>query len=232
MKSKIYILMAMLALAAIACSLSFNANAADTVEPFVPETPTVEASQESGNRILFEDDFSALDSGWDQTTFPEGLTDYERGVYRIFVSAENWSAWANPSRNFKDVSISVVATKVGGDDDNEFGLICRHSNIDNFYVATISSDGYYGFLSRKDGESLELLNMENMLTTSAINQGEASNTIRLDCVGSTMTLYINGEFVDETTDSTISSGDVGLYAGTFSVPGTDILFDDFVVRAP
>jgi hypothetical protein len=38
--------------------------------------------------------------------------------------------------------------------------------------------------------------------------------------------------VDEQEDSTLTSGDVGLMAGTFSNPGTDILFDNFVVRQP
>ena len=186
----------------------------------------------SGPQILFQDDFSDPDSGWDRSTFENGFTEYEQGGYRIFVNAENWSAWANPSRNFTDTSTTVMATKIGGDDDNEFGLICRHANVDNFYVATISSDGFYGFLKRENGESLGLLNMENMLPTEAITQGDTSNEIRLDCVGNTLTLYVNGQFVDETVDDAIASGDVGLYAGTFSIPGTDILFDNFVVTAP
>ncbi len=154
MKTKILLMVAVLALAALACDLPFGNNTAETVDPSNAEA--------TGKRILFEDDFSDSNSGWDEASFPEGLTDYERGGYRIFVNAENWSAWANPSRNLTDVSISVEATKIGGDDDNEFGLICRHSNVDNFYVATISSDGFYGFLIRENGEALQLLNMENM----------------------------------------------------------------------
>lgn len=224
MKSKIVIMFLVLALAALACELPFGSNTAETVGP--------DTSAGADPAILFEDDFSDSDSGWDQSTFDSVSTDYERGGYRIFVNAENWSVWANPGRNFTDVSVTVQATKLAGDDDNEFGVICRHANVDNFYVATISSDGFYGFHIRRDGESLEFLNMEIMLQSTAIKQGDASNTIRLDCIGSTLSLYVNGEFVGETVDDTIGSGDVGLYAGTFSVPGTDILFDDFVVRAP
>lgn len=213
MRSKLLAVLALLALAAVACELPFS------------------ASTNEGN-ILFQDDFSDVDSGWDRSSFDSGLTDYERNGYRILVSETNYSAWANPSRNFSDVSVEVEARKIGGDDDNEFGIICRHANVDNYYVATISSDGFYGFLVRKDGESLELLNMENMLPSDSINLGDASNLIRLDCVGSTLTLYVNGDFVGETVDSFIGAGDVGLYAGTFSIPGTDILFDNFVVREP
>lgn len=213
MRSKLLAVVALLALAAVACELPFS------------------ASTNEGN-ILFQDDFSDVDSGWDRSSFDSGLTDYERNGYRILVSETNYSAWANPSRNFSDVSVEVEARKIGGDDDNEFGIICRHANVDNYYVATISSDGFYGFLVRKDGESLELLNMENMLPSDSINLGDASNLIRLDCVGSTLTLYVNGDFVGETVDSSVGAGDVGLYAGTFSIPGTDILFENFVVREP
>lgn len=214
MRSKFFPVVALLALAAAACELPFS------------------TSTQQEENVLFQDDFSDVDSGWDRTSFDTGFTDYERNGYRIFVDETNYSAWANPSRNFTDVSVEVEAKKIGGDDDNEFGIICRHANVDNFYVATISSDGFYGFLIRKNGESLELLNMQNMLPSDAINLGNSSNHIRLDCVGSTLTLYVNGEFVGETVDTSIGSGDVGLYAGTFSVPGTDMLFDNFVVREP
>ena len=221
MRLKILAALSLLTLSAVACEL-----------PFSTSTTGSDSAGEPAREILFEDDFSDSGSGWDQSSFDEGLTDYERGAYRIFVNETSYSAWANPSRNFSDVSVEVDALKIGGDDDNEFGIICRHANIDNFYVATISSDGYYGFLVRKDGASLELLNMENMLTSDSINVGGESNHIRLDCVGNTLTLYVNGVFVGETVDESISSGDVGLYAGTFSVPGTDILFDNFVVSNP
>jgi hypothetical protein len=208
--------------------LAFIVSACGSGPEVSPDSPEVQ----SGPQILFEDDFSDTGSGWDRTDSDIGSTDYDQGSYRIYIQAENSYVWANPSRNFRDVSVSVDATKAGGDDDNEFGLICRHANIENFYVATISSDGFYGFWSRKDGGTLELLNMENMLPVESIVQGNSLNTIRLECVGSRLTLYVNDEFVGETVDDSIESGDVGLYAGTFSIPGTEILFDNFVVAAP
>ena len=218
MKSRVLLILAVLALAALACEFSFGFGD--------------NASSSSDPNVLFEDDFSNVDSGWDRSTYTGlGLTDYENGGYRIQVIAENSYVFANPSRNFSDVSITVEATKIGGDDDNEFGVICRQANLENFYAATISSDGFYSFVALKD-DSLQFLNMENMLPAPAINQGDATNTIRLDCIGSKLTLYVNGEFVGETVDDSLSSGDVGLYAGTFSIPGTDILFDNMVVREP
>jgi len=38
--------------------------------------------------------------------------------------------------------------------------------------------------------------------------------------------------IDEVKDTELVSGDVGLIAGTYNEPGTDIRFDNFIVRQP
>jgi hypothetical protein len=65
-----------------------------------------------------------------------------------------------------------------------------------------------------------------------ILKGDATNHIRADCVGDTLTLYVNGEKLAEAKDSDFTSGDVGLMAGTFDQVGVDIRFDNFVVSRP
>jgi hypothetical protein len=81
-------------------------------------------------------------------------------------------------------------------------------------------------------DGAEQIQEEYMLESDSINQGGTSNHIRLDCVGDSLTLFVNGDKVNEVTDSGLTSGDVGLIAGTFDTPGTDILFDNYVVRNP
>lgn len=202
----------------------------------VTQAPT-EATQApqptAGPAVLLQDDFSNSGSGWDRTSAAEGSTDYQDGGYRIFVNATNYSVWANPNQSsYTDVSVEVDALKVGGDDDNEFGIVCRHADPGNFYAAVISSDGFFGFYRRLNGGNFEALGSGQFETSDAINLGAESNHIRLDCVGPTLTLYANGEMLGSASDSGISSGDVGLYAGTFEVVGTEILFDNFVVHEP
>lgn len=181
--------------------------------------------------VLYSDDFSDPNSGWDRVQSDEGVTDYENGAYRIFVDQSQHDYWANPGRSFGDVRVEVDATKTGGPDDNDFGLVCRYQDTENFYAFLISSDGYYAILKYSGGTS-ESLGTDGMLSTVAVNQGAATNHIRADCVGDTLTLYANGTRLHSTTDSQFTSGDVGLIAGTFDEPGTDISFDDFVVREP
>ena len=181
--------------------------------------------------VLFQDDFSDPNSGWDRLSTEDGLTDYQDGAYRIYVNTTNTDVWANPGMSFTDTVIEVDATKIAGDDNNDFGLICRYKDSDNFYFFVVSSDGYYGIGKISKGDQ-QLVGMESMLPSEIINQGDATNQLRAECVGSSLKIYVNGELLADIQDTDFTSGDVGLLAGSFTVPGTDIYFDNFVVRKP
>jgi len=214
MKKKLYILLmiAMLVLAALACG-------SDTPSEPLPAG------------VLFQDDFSDTSSGWDRVDVDDGITDYVDGVYRILVNTPSTDVWANPGLDFTDTVVEVEATKVGGPDDNDFGVICRYQNESNFYFFIISSDGYYGLGKVVDGEQI-LIGEEELMPSDDIQLGNVTNMIKADCVGSTLALYANGAQLASVQDASFTSGDVGLMAGTFSESGTDIHFDNFVVREP
>jgi hypothetical protein len=218
MKKALMVLLVLL-LASLACNFSIGGGGVSG------------GGETQDDSVLFQDDFSDTGSGWDRTTNENGATDYQDGGYHIYVAPEFYSLWANPGRDFTDVRVEVVGHKISGVDDNEYGVICRYVDVGNFYAASVSSDGFYAIIRLLDG-SFEYLGMEAMQTSDAVNQGSDSNHIRLDCVGSTLTLYVNSTQVATATDSSFSSGDVGLYAGTFNSPDIDILFDDFVVYRP
>ncbi|MGH2606539.1 MAG: hypothetical protein ACRDG5_08090 [Anaerolineales bacterium] len=179
--------------------------------------------------VLFEDDFSDDGSGWDRVDESDRVTDYRNGSYVIRVNDTSSDAWANPGKSFTDVRVEVDATKADGDDNNNFGVICRSEGVDDFYTLWISSDGFWAIVKIENGDLDFLADWE---THDAIRQGDATNHIRADCVGDELTLYANGTLLGSASDSAYSSGDVGLEAGTFDVPGTEIQFDNFVVYAP
>ncbi len=188
------------------------------------------------SNVLFQDDFSRTSSGWDRVNIEgEGMTDYQDGVYRIQVLTAETIVWSNPGLDFSDVQIEVDSTKVGGPDDNDFGVICRYEELGNdqynYYFFLISSDGYYG-IGKVLGDSQELIGTDVLVTSEHINQGMAANHIRADCVGSTLTLYVNGQMLTSQRDTNLTSGDVGLLASTYGTAGTDIHFDNFSVLKP
>jgi len=222
---KFLAILAAMALAILACSLTSS----DT--PPTGNESGSSVSNDPASNVLFQDDFSDPTSGWDQINEVEGITDYSNGVYRILVNTDNTDVWANPGLSFSDTVTQVEATKVGGPDDNDLGLICRYQDESNFYFFIISSDGFYGIAKVLNGEQ-ELVGLENMEYSEAINQGNATNRLQAECVGQTLTLYVNDQQVFQTTDAQFSGGDVGLIAGTFDVAGTDVHFDNFVVSQP
>ena len=185
----------------------------------------------SDDPIYFKDSFEIQSGGW--TTFNDGMgyAGYDEGGFRLKASIENYQFWSVPGLNFKDTMIFARATKIDGPDNNLFGLICRYQNEANYYAFVIGSDGYYGIFRIIDGQQT-LIEQQHMDFSTAIHQGNAENQIQAVCKGEQLILVVNGEQLLYVTDDALSQGDVGLIVGNFSMPGTDILFDNFIVAKP
>lgn len=189
------------------------------------------ATLQSGD-ILFKDDFSSKNSGWGLWNKDGALVEYHpSGGLRILVTESQYDFWSVSGRKFTDVQIEVDAMMIGGPQDNDFGVICRYQDENNFYMMVISSDGYYGIAKMKDGQ-YRMIGAEQLQYSTAIAQGQSTNRLRGDCVGNRLVLYVNDQMLMETADADFGSGDVGLLAGAYDEPNVDILFDNFVVKKP
>ncbi|MBM3124065.1 MAG: hypothetical protein FJZ87_03215 [Chloroflexi bacterium] len=180
--------------------------------------------------ILYQDDFSNPASGWDRLLTAEGIMDYDAGGYRILVNSAQTNFWSSPPRVYSDVRIEVDTGKLGGPDENRSGLVCRLTGSD-YYFFIITNDGYYGIGVFAGGQAT-LLGQPEMQTSEHIRTGLAVNHLRADCAADTLSFYINGFLLAEVQDNRLSSGEVGLLAGTFTQPGVDLIFDNFVVLQP
>lgn len=180
---------------------------------------------------LFSDDFSNPPSGWGIWSRDGASVDYHNGGLRILVNEAQYDFWSVAGQRFTDAVIEVEATKIAGPDDNDFGVVCRYQDKDNFYMLVASNDGYYGIARVKNGE-YSMIGADQLQYSSAIAQGQATNSLRAACVGSTFSLSINDVKLMEATDSSFTSGDVGVLAGAYDTQGVDILFDNFIVKKP
>lgn len=180
--------------------------------------------------VLFQDDFSTQTTGWDRMLVNEGVMDFDSGGYRILVNALQTNFWTTPSLKFTDTRIEVDTGKLAGPDENRIGLLCRFNGKD-YYFFIMTSDGFYGMGLFKDGQAT-LLGQSEMLFSENIHKGLAINHLRADCAGQTLTFYVNGFQLAQAQDATLTSGDVGMLAGTFSTAGVDVVFDNFVVLQP
>lgn len=191
--------------------------------------------------VLFQDDFSGGGGGWDSFSDSDGVTDYADGEYQISVNVDNTDFWGNPTTDdFTDVVIQVDARRVGGPEVNDFGVQCRYTETGSesnptykFYFFVVGSDGYatIGKVDTSLGEDNAYNYLDYRENVAEIKPSEV-NRIEAHCVGSTLTLIVNDVELLSVQDSTYTSGGVGLIAGTFDEVGTDVRFDNFVVRKP
>jgi hypothetical protein len=181
--------------------------------------------------VLFQDDFSSTSSGWSQSEDSTGIAQYVQGAFRLAISKTQAGKVSTPGLTFSNVRLETDTIPLGGPQNNNFGLVCRYQDDQNFYFFTISSDRYFGIGKYKDGK-LTLLGNGQMQTSDAIHEGNSPNHLRFDCVGDRLTGYSNGVELLKTQDSDIEAGDIGIIAGTLNEPGVDILFDHFTVFQP
>ena len=73
----------------------------------------------------------------------------------------------------------------------------------------------------------------NWLKMDGIKKGSATNHIRVDCIGDSLTMFDNGKQVSDSYDHSFVGGDVGLVARSSRLEGgVDIQFDNFIVIKP
>ncbi len=183
--------------------------------------------------LYFQDDFSDPGSGWDRVEGADGVTDYADGTYRIFSATANYYMWATPGRQFPgDVRIEVDVRKKSGPNSDVFGVLCRYRDEKNFYILMISGDGQAGIAKRSAAADLVMLSGESLKSNPAIHPGLSANHLRADCSGTSLSLYVNDILVSTATDAEFAAGDAGLWLGAYDHPGTDLFFDNFLVRKP
>jgi len=183
------------------------------------------------SNVIFQDDFSDPDSGWEVGRYDDGSVGYKSGVYSVTSLSNGNTMWGVANRTFDNIVIEVDATQVaaGPESDNDYGVICREQGNGNGYYLLLSGDGYYAIIKARDDEFYYLVDWTE---TEAIHKGNATNHIRAVCNGTSLELSVNGEFLAGTEDDTFASGDIALTATTYEDAATEIHFDNLVVSRP
>lgn len=179
--------------------------------------------------ILYQEEFEDNTTGWDRISNDSGIMDYDSGGYRMLVQREGYNIWSTPEKNYTDTRAEVDVFRLRGPSENRMGLMCRYQNGD-YYFFVISNDGFYAVGKYIGGQTL-LLGQTEMQSSESI-QIDAVNHLRADCIGNTLTFYINYTEVASVQDSDFPNGDVGLLTGAFTEAGVDVLYDHFVVIQP
>ncbi|MEZ4595294.1 MAG: hypothetical protein R3D55_29730 [Chloroflexota bacterium] len=176
--------------------------------------------------VMLEESFDAP-GAWE--SYQSGAVDFsvEDGVYRVRTGDEGY-IWGLNGQEHEDVIIEVTSTQNSVHENNAYGVMCRAdiSNNGDGYYFLISGDGYYT-ISKGEGDNVNQL--VEWTSSSAINTGQDTNTIRAVCAGNYLALYVNDKFVAETTDSDYKAGFAGFAATAFEGGDTDISFDNLTI---
>jgi len=187
-------------------------------------TPTVP-------EVLFSDDFNDEAGVWDTYSAEYGSVFYEDGWLHLTNNNPAEFAtgtWAD--KYFTDFILEVETKLVGGTDDNWHTVVCRYQDTDSSYYFQTSADGYYSIYKHANGNWVAL---ESTTYSSYINQGvDAVNLIHIECIGSDLSLSVNGHLLWDGTDTTCTGGDILLLTSAMAGTYTEVAFDNITITEP
>ncbi len=189
--------------------------------------PNIPQSDETGS-VIFQDDFSQIDSNWNLEAGDGVERSISNGEFSLNVIKDQTDAWSTYPLELGDVSIEVDARKAFGSDVNNYGVMCRYQDSDNFYFLQVGSDGTYAITRYLNGENSVLVDWTN---SQNVRKGDATNHLRADCVGDILSLYANGALLASVQDDNLASGKFALGAGTYDDGNVQINFDNLVVSS-
>jgi hypothetical protein len=223
----------------------------------VPTGETSESGPPEVGTVVYEHDFSSPENGLlggqssDSATNDFGsrsATYTERGTLIVraeselddYVGGANTEDLAVDGRALNDlsgVSIEVDATPLDIGGGAAWGLACRRDReIGAFYFAFVGNVGGLGQagIVRQDepgGEWTAIATSIGLPGGLAVEE-RATNRLRLDCIGSDITLYADGREVVHGTDAGLESGGVALFVNPRPPQSSsaEVEFDNLVLR--
>lgn len=158
-----------------------------------------------------------------------------------YVAGANTQELVVDGRDLSDLAeVSVEADAAPDDigDAASWGLACRRDReVGRFYYAFVFDlgTGAGAGIIRQDepGGAWTELGRADLPDGVDIGRG-TTNRLRLDCLGSTLTLFVDGQEAVRATDSTYPSGSVALFVNPISrsegEASAEVAFDNLVIR--
>ena len=186
-----------------------------------------------GSGALVEDDFSDSGSGWGTGTDADRSVEYSDNGLHMQVFTKDYFVWSTPdTKDYDKVHMEVTVNNNGTDATTAFGFMCYQQPVDSsFYYFAITPAGEYAIAKASLAASdVFLTNNDEWATSDAIAANAPSYRVGADCGNGTLTLYVDGKQIDSVSDSTYTSGGVGMFTWSGQdAASADVTFDDFVM---
>ena len=181
--------------------------------------------------ILYRDDFSDPESGWDSTEESTHFTGYHPpDYYHVEVFQTDGQALAPANQSFVDFTaeVDIFVDHTGTEEgDFRYGFAFRVTG-DNYYVFAISprSNEWYVFKNSAAGqEAIIAGEIEGLQGLDLV-----ADTLRVDAQGSSFVLHINDTVVARVIDDSYAQGDIGFFVENFDESLAHVHFDDLTIR--
>jgi len=185
-----------------------------------------------------------LANDWNET-FSDNFDTPNKGNWTIFNESAVVSEWRNGRFAFdfneammtatsitndldlSDVVVQMEVYRVGDVIENDMGLVCRYQDQDNYYSMSFGNDSYVTIYKTVTGTWTALFN--EFVDTDLSGD---YHQMTISCIGTELSLFIDGNLMARVSDSDLSTGDVGLISGTYDSVPVVLEFDNFVVYTP
>lgn len=224
MKGKFIVILAVacLVLTTLACQAVMGGGGGDEGE-ITPGVPT--------STVIFSDDFSSIQ--WGIGTDADSSVEYANNALQMIVYTTNYFVWSTPDdQDYENVHMEVTVLNNGTDSTTAFGFMCNmQSNDNDFYYLAVTPAGEYAIAKAAEGQSdVFLTNNDQWTASDQIVKNASSYRVGVDCGNGMLALYVDGRQIVSVSDSSYTSGGVGLFTWSGEeATATDISFDDFVM---
>ena len=240
---RIFLAIACLALAALACQAVTGAPAepnqndvvpADTSVPDVNVIPSPVQTEESvsNSDVLFDEDFSGGRTQWGTGTDADSAVEYIDDALNFQIFTKNYIVWTTPNDNdYENVHMEVTVINNGTDSTTAFGFICnqQYPITESHYYFAVTPFGQYAIAKAALAQTdIFLTNNDEWGHSDLIAKDAASYRVGADCGNGKLTLYVDGQEVDSVEDATYTSGRIAVFAWSGEeATTTNVSFDDF-----
>lgn len=183
--------------------------------------------------LLREEFVLGQTASWELESDETGSTTIVPEQLLIEIMAPNLVQYATLEElAVEDFHLEVDGRILSGSPQSSYGVLFRMQGPQQFYRFEITGDGLYS-LERHDGDGTRMLFFGDWRESQAINQGlNVNNRVGVRAQGSDISLFVNGNMLDEVSDETYATGFIGLDAGTFDVAPLQVAFDNLIIYPP
>jgi len=156
-----------------------------------------------GNLLLyntFSDAAQTAASGW---VLDQNAT-VQNGEFVIRAPGNGYFCWRGEVLG--NISYQAEAKWLSGAVDFGYGLLFRLQDVGNNYCFTVSANGFYTLGLYQNGTWKSLVAWKK---SPKVNE-RGKNLLKVECLGSLLKLYVNGNLVEELEDGTFTEGRIGL----------------------